>query len=117
VPEEGGVLRVWALEGDAVLGLMRFSWFRFKGSSQGEAEAASTQPSAATGGTTQIYKWVAQHGVYLLLCQCLRPCMFPVSVFPAPCFLFPVPCSMLSVLSFTPVPPVSCGMRVRVVVV
>jgi hypothetical protein len=28
IPEEGGELRVWAEEGESVLGLLRFSWFR-----------------------------------------------------------------------------------------
>jgi hypothetical protein len=56
VPEEGGHCRVWALEGDAVLGLMRLAWFRFAGGSQEAAEAAAVLPAAATGITTQMYK-------------------------------------------------------------
>ena len=57
VPEEGGELRVWAREGDAVLGLMRFTWFRFDSGTAAGAELAAQSASVAPGSTSQIYRY------------------------------------------------------------
>jgi hypothetical protein len=58
VPEEGCELRVWAREGDAVLGLMRFTWFRLDSGTQAAAEAAAQSASASSGASSQQYKCV-----------------------------------------------------------